>query len=483
MDSELVLGIIATVGTDTKGVIKDITDQLAFFKYKVEEIVVSKQIISQFESDPPLFTSEYDRISHYMNLGNEIRATSDDMSILARGVARQIYLTRIPDENEKPQPKKRCAYIVNSLKNPDEVDFMRQTYGDAFHLIGVTSDYERRLKYLMEREGISKPDAQALLARDEDEDIAQGQHTRDAFQHADYFINVTENTDHTYNSVARLIDLLFGSPFISPGFDEYAMFMAYATSLRSADLSRQVGAVVANNQEILAMGVNDCPRAGGGLYWPIQTSGGKYEDEENGRDYTLGYDSNKIEQEKIIKSVLSELDVEISQENIQKVKKAGIGDLTEYGRVVHGEMEALLSCARNNISCRGATMYVTTFPCHNCAKHIIAAGVKRVVYIEPYPKSKALDFYRAEISAGKPDERKVVFEPFVGVGPQRFVDLFALSSTKWYARRRKNKDGRTVEWKREKAELRNPAALFNYLDSEEQALMVFEDETVAFKKE
>ena len=144
MDSELVLGIIATVGTDTKGVIKDITDQLAFFKYKVEEIVVSKQIISQFESDPPLFTSEYDRISHYMNLGNEIRATSDDMSILARGVARQIYLTRIPDENEKPQPKKRCAYIVNSLKNPDEVDFMRQTYGDAFHLIGVTSDYERR---------------------------------------------------------------------------------------------------------------------------------------------------------------------------------------------------------------------------------------------------------------------------------------------------------------------------------------------------
>lgn len=112
MDSELVLGIIATVGTDTKGVIKDITDQLAFFKYKVEEIVVSKQIISQFESDPPLFTSEYDRISHYMDLGNEIRATSDDMSILARGVARQIYLTRIPDENEKPQPKKRCAYIL-----------------------------------------------------------------------------------------------------------------------------------------------------------------------------------------------------------------------------------------------------------------------------------------------------------------------------------------------------------------------------------
>lgn len=482
-DNELILGIISTVGTDTKGVIKDITEHLSFFKYTVEEIVVSKQIISQFEPDIPSFKSEYDRISHYMDLGNEIRATSQDMSILAKGIARHIYLSRTPDENGNPQPKKRQAYIINSLKNPDEVDFMRQTYGDAFHLIGVTSAYERRLKYLMERKGLSKPNAQALLVRDEDEDVAEGQHTRDAFQYADYFINITENTDHTYNSVARLIDLLFGSPFISPGFDEYAMFMAYATSLRSADLSRQVGAVVANNQEILAMGVNDCPRAGGGLYWPIQTPQGKYEDEENGRDYTLGCDSNKIEQEKIIQNVLSELGTEISPENIQKVKKAGIGDLTEYGRVVHGEMEALLSCARNNISCRGATMYVTTFPCHNCAKHIIAAGVKKVVYIEPYPKSKALDFYRAEISHGKSDEHKVVFEPFVGVGPQRFVDVFSLSSTKWYARKRKKKDGRIVEWHREQAELRNHAALFNYLDAEAQALMVFEDETVAFKKE
>lgn len=128
-------------------------------------------------------------------------------------------------------------------------------------------------------------------------------------------------------------------------------------------------------------------------------------------------------------------------------------------------------------------MYVTTFPCHNCAKHIIAAGVKRVVYIEPYPKSKAFLFYHAEISSKPSDEKRVIFEPFVGVGPQRFVDLFALSSTKWYARKRKTSDGKKVDWKRESAELRNPASLFNYIDEEEQALMVFEDEAVAFKKE
>ena len=171
-----------------------------------------------------------------------------------------------------------------------------------------------------------------------------------------------------------------------------------------------------------------------------------------------------------------------SDENKDKIKRAGIGDLTEYGRVVHSEMEALLTCSRNNLSCRGAEMFVTTFPCHNCAKHIIAAGIKRVVYIEPYPKSKAFSFYPAEISDNKPDEKRVVFEPFVGVGPQQFMDLFAVASTKWYARKRKDKQGRKISWERDGAELRNPASLYNYLDAERNALMPFEEELVAYKE-
>lgn len=156
--------------------------------------------------------------------------------------------------------------------------------------------------------------------------------------------------------------------------------------------------------------------------------------------------------------------------------------MTEYGRVVHGEMEALLSCSRNNISCRDATLYVTTFPCHNCAKHIIAAGIKRVVYIEPYPKSKAFDFYKAEIS-DEYDDKKVFFEPFTGVGPRRFNDLFAVSSIRWYSKKRKDKQGKKLEWKREEAELRNPILPFHYMDSELLALLAFEDATVATKGE
>lgn len=483
-DSELVLGLITTVGTDVDEVIKDIREQLALFRYEVEIVSVSKEIISQFETNGTKeWHTEFERISYFMDLGNKIRIGTGDNSILMKGVARQLYLKRELDVNGFAQPRKRVAYIIKSLKHPDEVDFMRNAYGDGFHLIGITSSYERRLKNLIERKGLSKEKAQELLERDANEDLKQGQHTRDAFQHADYFICATEDTDQIYNSVERLIDLLFGNPFISPNFDEYAMFMAYASSLRSADLSRQIGAVIARDNEILSMGANDCPRAGGGLYWPRLIEHGKYEDEPNGRDYMCGFDSNKIEQQKIIEALLSAFNIEVTYENIKKAKDAGIGDLTEYGRVVHGEMEALLSCARNHISCRNATLYATTFPCHNCAKHIIAAGIKRVVYIEPYPKSKAFQFYTAEISDAIDNDKKVVFEPFTGVGPQRFTDLFAVSSTRWYAKKRKDKEGKKLEWKREEAELRNSAALLNYLDAEETALLTFEEETVALKGE
>ena len=481
-DSELVLGLISTVGTDVDEVIRDIKDQLKFYRYETETISVSQDIISQFDLEPHKeWRSEFERISHYMDLGNKIRVKTKDNSILMKGVSSHLYGRRKRDARGFPQPRGRIAYIIKSIKHPDEVDFMRDAYGDGFHLIGVTSSHERRLNNLMVRMGLGKIQAEQLLERDANEDIKQGQHTRDAFQHADYFICTTEDTDQINNAVSRLLELLFGNPFISPNFDEYAMFMAYASSLRSADLSRQIGAVIAKNNEILSMGTNDCPRAGGGLYWPVLMEHGKYEDEENGRDYTLGYDSNKIEQKKIISALLSAFDIQETEENIKKAKDSGIGDLTEYGRVVHGEMEAMLACARNNISCKGATLYATTFPCHNCAKHIVAAGIKRVVYIEPYPKSKAFAFYKTEISDAIKVEPKVLFEPFTGVGPQRFMDLFAVSSTRWYAKKRKDKDGYKLSWKRETAELRNPMALLNYLDAEETAVLPFEDEVVAVK--
>ena len=75
------------------------------------------------------------------------------------------------------------------------------------------------------------------------------------------------------------------------------------------------------------------------------------------------------------------------------------------------------------------TLYSTTYPCHNCARHIVAAGIREVVYIEPYTKSLAIDLHRDAIreETGPTDSAKqklVHFRLFSGVAPQRFALLF-----------------------------------------------------------
>lgn len=63
------------------------------------------------------------------------------------------------------------------------------------------------------------------------------------------------------------------------------------------------------------------------------------------------------------------------------------GHLLEEGhcvRTVHAEMNALLQCARHGRSTDGATIYVTHYPCLNCMKSILQAGIKRIVYLNDY---------------------------------------------------------------------------------------------------
>lgn len=275
--------------------------------------------------------------------------------------------------------------------------------------------------------------------------------------------------------------------------------------------------------QVLATGANDCPKAGGGVYWPERKdSDACVSDVSEGRDYKrtrggrVGYDSNKIEQLEIVKDIERSLKACLANEYEQypdfeklagklgdgasvdelkktiadyvekgfsecvdfaklsdRIGKGRIRDLTEYGRVVHAEMEALLSCCRIGLSTVGTTLYCTTFPCHNCAGHIIAAGFDRVVYIEPYPKSKALEFHSESIVQGVEKEEsdsRVLFQPFVGIGPHRCFDLFSMNLGSSYDPERKNGDtGERREWSLAGTRLRVQVNPSSYLALEAKA--------------
>jgi deoxycytidylate deaminase len=115
-------------------------------------------------------------------------------------------------------------------------------------------------------------------------------------------------------------------------------------------------------------------------------------------------------------------------------------DALEYGRIVHAEMSAISDAARLGLPIKGGTLHCTTFPCHMCAKHIIAAGIERVVFLEPYPKSLAFDLHADALLVEGGDRGRyrdfpaVTFEHFYGVTPRRYSDLFGRIS-------RKSRDG------------------------------------------
>lgn len=59
--------------------------------------------------------------------------------------------------------------------------------------------------------------------------------------------------------------------------------------------------------------------------------------------------------------------------------------------VLHAEANAITKVARSNNSSEGATLYVTASPCIECAKLIIQAGIKRVVYSELYHMTDGIE--------------------------------------------------------------------------------------------
>lgn len=460
---ELVIGLVAPVGADLDHVQAGLSEALNEYEFGAESYRLSDFLRYEMVAAlvPPInTTSEYERISTAMDAGDALRKRTRSDEILALKVSEAIKRRR---EGNPPQPMPRTAHVLRSLKRPEEAFALRRIYGSRFLLVGVYVPQDHRIRYLA-MQGMDESKAQALISRDE-KGGPHGQKTPETFELADFFVKGTWGRARLVREFKRFLDLVFGSPLVTPKRDEHAMFLAFAASLRSGDLSRQVGAVVAaKDGTVVADGANDAPKFGGGQYWP---------GDADQRDIVLGYDSNEEIKGAMAKKILSVFDASAPGEDERTKTKellgsTGVLDITEFGRAVHAEMAALMSCARLGIASAGRFLYCTTFPCHNCAKHIVAAGIKRVYFIEPYAKSRAMDLHMDSVALAAVKNR-VEFRPFVGIGPRRYVELFGLRDAFGAMVKRKDARGRLVEWNRRQARPVLRDRLVTYLEQEDWA--------------
>jgi deoxycytidylate deaminase len=415
---ELFFGLVGAVGAPLKLVSQHLTTELENRGYHCHEIKLSQFLLEiKLDAPYPDGKSEYERRNCLMDRGNELRMRANSGEILALLAA-----SKINGMRENDEPLFGSSFILNQLKHPHEVFWLRKIYGSAFHLIGIYSSDAEKKKYL-QIAGMTSKEIEDIIKRDEDEEFRFGQKLRDTFYLADVFIRDGEGL---CQQLTRYLKLLFGEldnkKIITPSVDEYGMFIAYSASLRSGNLSRQVGAAILNGtREILSVGTNEVPCAIGGQYWP--------DSEGDSRDCTLGFDPNTQMKIDIIKEIIDVLNIDCPKDEIEnRLRSTQIMNISEFGRSVHAEMEAILAAGRLGVSARSSTLFSTTFPCHNCAKHIVNAGIKRVVYIEPYPKSHASSLHNDSICFSVDEnnsEYKVRFEPFIGVAPRKYWSLFS----------------------------------------------------------
>lgn len=392
----------------------------------------------------------------------DVLSQPEDHSAIARLIARAIAISRAELQGETfdgnsaviPNGEKR-VFIIDSLRHPSEAFLLRRIYHDAFSLIGVICDPQIREKRLTENLfdrslwGNSSTVSQVneFMERDQDAPEKYGQHVSDTFYQSDYFLDNSEegSSDLTVtgmnDQIARFVSLMTHQNIVRPTIAETAMHHARSAQMRSACLSRQVGAtLVDSNGNIVATGTNEVPKAGGGVYGESFEIENEVDDRCAFRDTV--YCSSNREQNNIIEDLIDKFpeisDAREKEEIFSIIRKTRVGGLIEFSRAVHAEMDAILSAARVGVSPLGCRLFVTTYPCHYCARHIVSSGIDEVQFIEPYPKSRATALHEDSIESNTKDwiapskrntgaaesNPKVLFRPFTGVSPRLYRRVF-----------------------------------------------------------
>lgn len=465
---ELVIGFAGPVGCGINLAISESKAALELIGYEVHVIKLSRFIeesirankISINEEEYASRSTSVKRIMKLQDGGNELRKLGT--SYLVEHAIQEIVVLRGKKANSenfegdiKDYVPKRTAYLVDQIKHQDEVALLRIVYGRLFHLVGVISVAEKRKARLRTSDKVGASEISDLMERDRRQEDSNGQQLDKALQMADFFISTDHGTTPAIQrKLQRFLGLLHGENGITPTAQEYGMYAAYSAGLKSACLSRQVGAAIADSQgKIVSTGCNDVPKPMGGLY----TS------EDQGKDMRCVHredqicfnDREKISHKSDIETALRGLisknggarivkDEDISVVLAAVYKASHIGDLTEFSRAVHAEMDAIISLARSGTpGIIGAKLFTTTFPCHSCARHIVAAGISKVYYIEPYEKSLAQKLHADAIAFETEDDEEdkarynaappgslVKFIHFEGVAPSQYLNFFKMTVRK-----------------------------------------------------
>lgn len=293
---------------------------------------------------------------------------------------------------------------IDTLRNPYEVKFFRDRFS-AFHLVSINTNDDDRQSYLRKYRQFSDKEINELDSKESGRNVSEvdgyqyftSQNVKKCIELSDiHFYNPKHEPDNNNalkSQIAWYIGLMLHPGLITPTTMERTMQVAYAAKLNSGCISRQVGAVVLDEENsIKSVGWNDVPK--GQLPCSLRSLEG-LENDFQGKKYSPFERSNAIFRKKA-KQILDILSADEYEEAMRGLNKSYcFKDIKNFSshennqvhtRSLHAEENAFLQISKyGGTGVKNGSLYTTASPCELCAKKAYQLGIKEIVFIDPYP--------------------------------------------------------------------------------------------------
>lgn len=329
----------------------------------------------------------------YQNFGNNLRSSGNPFSSEFSG--QNIFTIA---KRARTCIKNLCTreshdfFVIDAIRNPYEAQFFRDRYA-AFYLVSVnTKDDERRKRLsFMTSEQIKSLDQLDYPLRLKGNSKFFNQDIGTCIQLADIHItNPFSETAEKYEltkQIIRYVTLMMHPGLVTPTHVERCMQLAYTAKLNSGCISRQVGAVVTDQDfSVKSVGWNDVPK--GQVPCSLRDMNLLLENDESSFSCFEKTDPDflKIIKQKAIKDI-DKLNGRIHSFCFKKIYNELKEDKNQvYTRALHAEENAFLQLAKyNSGGIKNGYLFTSASPCELCSKKAYQLGIRKIYYIDPYP--------------------------------------------------------------------------------------------------
>jgi deoxycytidylate deaminase len=337
----------------------------------------------------------------YQNVGDNIRSSGRPNS----GDFNEVNLFVIPKRVsqlvkaiKQIYGKKGVWITIDAIRNPFEAVYFQQRYSDFF-LLAINTPNEARVSHLRDVHHLSDQQIRELDDKEyperlEGKSIYISQNIQKCIEIADIHINNPDRHLYDNNELkSQLIwylSLMLHPGLVTPTAIERCMQLAYSVKFSSGCISRQVGAVITDeNYSVKAVGWNDAPS---GQTPCILRS---VQELMNGGDKMVysQYERNDGEYQSVLRSTYGSVvgSKSLKGKNLsycfKDLQNEVDGEKNQvYTRSLHAEENAFLQISKNGgVGIFGGYLFSTASPCELCSKKAYQLGISSVVYIDPYP--------------------------------------------------------------------------------------------------